>query len=445
MKLNKVTSALVALGVVSLAGAAQAATNNPVVYITGSTAARATFYAAATTAGQIFDATGEPSGDPKAVSPSPGSGANQIVYEGNVGGVLVDIDCSWTGSEAGIASVAGQPLNQTLDNPQLGLANGSYALPGVPPTFYTQSSGWTTTSALSGISGAPSVPDLSMADTSQAVSQTPKSLYNLTDYGVVGIVPFTFMKGYQKTPNAAWNNTANITTAQINQLIGAPQPANFLTGVATDSTNSVAICGRNLGSGTRANGLLNFQYGINVPVDQYAFRVSYVGGVLTQDTTSYVPDGNGLVEVFNDGFDSGGNVAKELNVDGSNQGIVLVGYLGISDAAAAAVATSGQISLGGGNATYMTWNGVYESDSGVVNGSYTYWGQEHLLGTIGQSPTSQAGLVATAIVNGLLANENASGIQSGNITTHAQTGVLAKSLMQVKRATDVGFPVVGHY
>ena len=108
--------------------------------------------------------------------------------------------------------------------------------------------------------------------------------------------------------------------AQINQLIGAPQPANFVTGVAADNTESVAIVGRNLGSGTRANALLNYQYGINNPVDQFAYNVSYTGsGLLTQNTASYVPDANGLVEVFNDGFDSGGNVAKELNVDGSAQ------------------------------------------------------------------------------------------------------------------------------
>lgn len=445
MKVNKFTSALVALGVVSLAGVAHA--TNPVIYVTGSTAARATFFNAATTAGQIFDATGEPSGDPKVVSPASTdtSGANQVVFEGNINGTLVDIDADWTGSEAGIASVAGQPLQQTLDNPGLSLGAGSYPLPGVPPSYYTQASGWTSIAALSAIPGAPAVPDLSMADTSQAVSQTPKSLYNLTDYGVVGIIPFTFMKGYEKTPDAAWNNTVNITTAQINQLIGAPQPASFLTGVAADSNDQAAIVGRNLGSGTRANAMLNFQYGINSTVDQFAYNVSYTGsGLLTQNTATYLPVG-GIAEVFNDGFDSGGNVAKELNIDGTGQSVVLVGYLGISDAFAAQTATSGQISLGGGNATYLPWNGVYESDSGVVNGSYSYWGQEHLLGTIGQSPTSEAGIVAAAIVNGLLVNENASGVQPGTVLTHAQTGVLAKSLMQVKRSTDVGFPVVGKY
>jgi hypothetical protein len=444
MKINKFTTALVAAGILSAAGVAQAA--NPVVYITGSTAARAFFFNAATTAGQIFQ-TGH-AGFPKIVSPvsTQNNGANQIVFEGFVNGTLVDIDATWTGSEAGIASVAGQALTQTLSNPTLGLASGSYPLPGVPPTFFTQSSGWTTTSALSGIAGAPSVPDLAMADTSQAVSQTPKSLFNLVDYGIVGIVPFTFMKGFEKTTDATWTNVVNITTAQINQLIGAPQPANFVTGVASDNAEAVAVVGRNLGSGTRANGLLNYQYGINTPVDQFAYNVSYTGaGLLTQNTASYVPDANGLVEVFNDGFDSGGNVAKELNIDGSGQGVVLVGYVGISDAFAAQTAVAAQTSVGGGNATYLPFNGVYESDTGVANGTYSYWGQEHLLGTVGQSSSSQAGVVASAIASGLLANEVAAGLQTGNVLTHAQNFILAKSLMQVKRATDAGFPQVGSF
>jgi hypothetical protein len=449
MKINKLTSTLVALGVLSLAGVAQA--SNPVIYITGSTAARAFFYNAAKTPGQTF--LSGFAGYPKVVSPTDSSGANQIVYEGyiNSGGTtnLVDIDCSWTGSEAGIASVAGQGLHQTLANSTLGLASGSYNLPGVPPTFYTQSSGWQMTAALSAIPGAPSVPDLAMADTSQTVSQTPKSLYPLVDYGVVGIIPFTFMKGFEKTADATWSNVVNITTAQINQLIGSPQKASFVTGVSTDSSESVAVCGRNIGSGTRANGLLNFQYGINTPVDQFAYRVFYTaGGVLSEDTTNalaYTPDANGLVEVFNDGFDSGGNVAKEMNIDGTGQGVVLVGYLGVSDAFAAQTATSGQITAGGGNATYLPFNGVYESDNAVINGSYSYWGQEHLLGVTGQSPTSQAGYAATAIVNGLLANEVAASVASGDIRTVAQTAVLAKTRMQVKRNLDSGFPQVGTY
>ena len=44
MKVNKFTAALAALGIISLAGVAQA--TNPVVYLTGSTAARALVFSA---------------------------------------------------------------------------------------------------------------------------------------------------------------------------------------------------------------------------------------------------------------------------------------------------------------------------------------------------------------------------------------------------------------
>ncbi len=128
MKINKFTTALIAAGIVSAASAVHAA--NPVIYITGSTAARAFFFNAATTAGQIFQA-GHP-GTPSVVSPAStaNTGANQVVFEGFINGTLVDIDATWTGSEAGIASVAGQPLQQSLNNSQLGLASRSYPLPG---------------------------------------------------------------------------------------------------------------------------------------------------------------------------------------------------------------------------------------------------------------------------------------------------------------------------
>ena len=246
MKINKFTSALIALGIVSAASVAQA--SNPVVYLTGSTAARSIIYAAATTSGQIFTGGGTVI---STGSNNTGSGANTIVYEGIIAGVgTVDLDCSFTGSEAGIAAVAGQPLNQTLSNPPDSNASPSgtsYPLPGVPPSFLNPAN-WTTSNAspvpLSSISGAPANPDLTMADTSQAVSQTSKTTYPLTDYGIVGIVPFTLMKGYELTPDTAWSDVNNITTAEINQLLAGPLTANFVTGVAGDNGDSIAVCGR---------------------------------------------------------------------------------------------------------------------------------------------------------------------------------------------------------
>src|SRR5271155_4878879 len=108
MKVNKLTSALVALGVVSMASAYPA---NPVVYLTGSTAARANIFNAMTATGQVFDSG--TAGTVISAAPNNSNGANLIVYTGTIDGNAVDIDCSFTGSEAGIAAVAGQSLKQT--------------------------------------------------------------------------------------------------------------------------------------------------------------------------------------------------------------------------------------------------------------------------------------------------------------------------------------------
>jgi hypothetical protein len=438
MKINKFTSALIALGVVSLAGVAQA---NPIVYITGSTAARAFFYGAATTPNQIF------TGTPSVISTgsnNTGSGANTIVYEGNIAGVgTVDLDCSWTGSEAGIAAVAGQTLTQNVNG-------GTYALPGVPPSFLNPAN-WTVSNAtpvpLSSISGAPANPDLTMADTSQAVSQTSKTTYPLVDYGIVGIVPFTFMKGYNSAPDTAWNDVVNVTTAEINQITAGPLTANFVTGVAADIGDSIIICGRNLGSGTRANFLLNMQYGINTSVDQWAWGNGttsslYNGSGVLQFSGSYAA-GQTPTEVFNDGYDSGSTVQKNMNVDGYNSGVVMIGYMGLSDAANAHAGTVG------GAATYLPFNGNYESDSGVINGSYSYWGQEHLLGSIGQSSTGTPGITATNIVHGIALQLTSvgAGTKTGAVgpTYTAQSNLIPKGLMQATRGTDSGFPTQGQF
>jgi hypothetical protein len=426
MKMNKLTSALLALGVISFASAAQA---NTVIYLTGSTAARSIVFNAAETAGQIFTA-------PATLPAGGNSSSSSIVYEGTITGVgVVDLVASFTGSEAGIAAVAGQNLTQNVNG-------GTFALPGVPPSFLVGPT-WTTSHTLpiAGDGRGVSVPDLTLADSSQAVSQTPKSLFNLKDYGIVGIVPFTFQKGYEATPDQSWNDLVNVTTGEANQNLAGPLVANFYTGNAADS-DSVVIVGRNLGSGTRVNTLLNAQYGINTPVDQFAYDVSYptaTPGVLTFGGSFAA--GQAITETFNDGFDSGSGVQKVLNVDGTGSGVVLVGYVGISDAKNAFNHTSG-----GGAAAYLTYNGVYESDAGVINGSYSFWGQEHLLGTVGQSGVPLT--VGNAVASGIAAQLTSSGAgtAAGNVSTNpSQSVLIPKGLLQVNRSADAGFPVQGPF
>lgn len=437
IKTNKISAALIALGVISLASVASAQTT---IYLTGSTAARAAIYTACTTPGEVFLAAGGvvPTGPTTLSSGSSftGSGANNITYEGYVstGGTNnaeVILNCDFTGSEAGIASTAGTTLTQSVNG-------GNYALPGVPATFLA-APGYTA------VSGTSTRPDFSMADTSQAVSLTPDSgSTKLKDYGVVGIVPFTWMKGYEASATAAWNDVTNVTIPQLGVAIGGATPANFITGNPAD-TNLVVVVGRNEGSGTRVNNLLNLNYGVKTPVDQFAIDSTYPSGtpgVLTFGTGA----GFTLTEVVNDGYDGGSSVQKALNVDGgttsgngSAGNYVILGYLGLSDANNALLSAKWPTGGTAGAPTFLPLDGVYESNGAVEQGNYSYWGHEHLLGQSSEYSSSNIyGYTSVALVNGILAAETSLGL--GTVAT-GKDYIIPASLMQVTKSTDVGYPV----
>src|SRR5271170_7093681 len=101
MKIKKFTSALVAMGVLSLAIAAQATQSSTnVIYFTGSTAARAFIFNALTNVGSVFDSGF--GGKIISGSPNNANSSQFIVFEGPINGTVVDIDCDWSGSEASI-------------------------------------------------------------------------------------------------------------------------------------------------------------------------------------------------------------------------------------------------------------------------------------------------------------------------------------------------------
>ena len=435
MKLNKLTLALVAGGIISLASAAQAQT---IIYLTGSTAARQQVFNALTTAGQVFTAvTGK--------YPGAETGSDNIfAVEGNVTG-LGDViyNCSFTGSEAGIAAVANQPLTQSLPNDPNG--TGPYALPGTPQPSYLTGA---TLAAMTGATAA-HASDLSMADTSQTVSRTPISVASLHPFGIVGVVTFTFMKGYDSAPDAASGRLTNVPVNAFynNLVLGDNLNACNYTGNAADTADGVAVVGRNFGSGTRANTLLNGAlYPIRGTVIQYAHGTgaqlypSATPGVLTfSGNYNYVSSAN-LFNVGNDGFDSGKGVRQEMQTDwnSTSGGVIGIGYLGVSDAKSAALASDQ-----GGNhfATYLTYDGVYESDAAIITGAYPFWGTEWLYGQV--TPSSAALTAGAALQSGIAANVAAIAAQPAghDIRNNDSSTIIATGLMQVSRGHgDSGFP-----
>lgn len=437
------TAALIALGIIS---SASAVTTNE-VHVTGSTAFRGNFFTAATTAGGIFDTAGT------ALNGAT-SGSGQVTFVGNIGGVPYALECSWTGSEAGIANVDGV---STLANP--GLPNSGFGaanLPGATTTF----------PKIDGTSGGfTGVGDLTMADTSQAVSLTkPPAHPALHDYGIVGVVTFVWEKGKNSTGNpastdagdAAWGRLVNVTQPQMLVALGSTVNANFLTGNAADNTIPVAMIGRNAGSGTRVNTLLDTQYGVGSSVSQFALNSTYSGsGVLTYtvvpnnqaatypsvasslaNTTSYTTTPN-FVSVADDGYESGGGVSQCLSCDCSGSEVITLGYLGLGDAKAArdGKAASGTNPAQPGGAVFLTLDGLAYNDAAVVNGTYSFWGHEHLYGNSGH--TTIIDNAAAKIKSGVAA---VGGLGTGSATAQSSAIVYADMLADKSGGGDTGYP-----
>jgi len=202
MKIIGLALALVlGLGIASQAGAQN------YLYLTGSTAFRTVAFSAITNS---FDTV--PAIATRDSTASSGNNANYMLFHRNVAGADTWVDCHWSGSEDGIASVAAPGANPSY----FLLTDGSVTgiLPTVPRSTETNAS--------------PIAPDFCFADNSQSVSLTrTPSLTTMgtnqfrfdTPAGVVGVVPFTWAKNKNTTNCAGWLNLTNITTTTGRSVI----------------------------------------------------------------------------------------------------------------------------------------------------------------------------------------------------------------------------------
>src|SRR5581483_3962692 len=405
MKKSLITAGLLALGLISTASA------NTIVTLTGSTAYRAVVYQACTTPGVVFASAASGAPADVAVVSTPANpnnnGANDIVYEGyikNTDGTytLYDLVCSFTGSEAGIAAAA---QSAGINNPTPAFNGGTSPLPGVPPKYLTQASGWQTKG--DGTTTVPHTTDLAMADTSQAVSLTKSVAGTATELaipgggtGIVGIVPFVYMKGHNSAPTtSSWGHLVNITHAAVRVAIqsGAQVPRLFTGNAGDPDTDQVIVVGRNIGSGTHVNQMLDLGIPVATPVDQFAINSTYsAAGVLTQNGVIAYTDAN-VLEVGADGFDSGGSVANCLKCDGKGSAFIPIGMLGLSDAFGLPIHTGGAEA---GGAVALPLDGVTESNGAVENAQYGDWGHEHIYGKHGQLSTDPGGIVGAHVRTG---------------------------------------------
>ena len=462
MKLNQsITAALIALGIISSASAAN------VIYITGSTAFRSSMYNAISTgasAGGVFDTTPDVCG----YANSNKSKSSWVLAHGNIGGVETYISAAWSGSEAGIANVAGI-TSQTI--------NDGAPLAGVPQVFLKPD-----ITVNPANSGSPALPnstqleatahaaDLTMADTSQAVSLTSPTANGgankLTDYGIIGIVPFTWYKGVVNSQDAAWSRLTNLQSYQAAALLGGGHvTADLLNsgavGGINDYDHNVYLIGRNKGSGTRVNQLLAAGYPVNTPVSQYAVASTVgVNPSTGQYGLYYVGGAYSLTAVNDNGYESGGDVAKALNLaaqgytDANSAPILTVGFMSTSDAGTVSGPVTGAFT--GAMTNWLTYNGVMESDGAIENGSYLPWGHEHIMGKHTPDNTAATALVPklfTSVKSQLVNNDTVALSDWGTVgwndkydpaTLHS-AGIYAY-YMNADRGvsgSDAGFPVSG--
>ena len=317
MKINKSILAL-ALGL-STAGLVNAET----IYVTGSTAARSAFYAACTTAGQVFTAVPQITTYGKA--PASANGATYMIFTGTLnvaGNPVVTISTDWSGSEAGIKDVA---LNHTE----------AFAVPTAGELGQFNAGAPTTT--------APFPVTLAMADNAQSYSFTASPAVTGSE---VGVIPFEYVR------NNGLFTGGNVTDTQIRAALGGFANLSLFTGgnTANDINTYVYVSGRDNSSGTRANAFGTSGFGIKTTPVQ--IEVS-AGGVMQQ-----VPPLSGIYG-GDFGYSSGGTLAGTMgsntagstdNQNGPNAvpGFSVIAYLGYSDAATAVA----------DGATALTYDGV---------------------------------------------------------------------------------------
>ena len=370
-----------------------------VIHITGSSAFRGATHNAIlnilNTSGRTYGYTG-----------STLSGASQAIFKGTTknGGASVTIKTSFSGSIAGLQTVdQGLNVNFLADNA-------------------TTSAGGTASLA-TGTSA--SVPEIALSDVyaSSAPFETP----NLVEAGAspVGVIPFKWVASCD-APAGLSNMTPQIAQALF--PTGSTKLATF-TGSSADEAVNVYALGRDFDSGTRATAFAETGVGNSNPVKQYSPTAS--GGKVTSQAfwSSYTLLGYS-VATGNGGYSSGGTLADMLRNHTTGTGTIgghYVTYLSTGDANRA-ITGSGSSNTGASyaNAKELTYNGVAYSATAVQEGSYTFWGYEHL-----SYNTADSGIATVA-------EDLATQIHDTDATA---SGILMSS-MKVTRNSDGG--IVGY-
>lgn len=350
MKLLKIA----AMGLVAL-GFAEAASAQQKVYITGSSAFRTYAHTAIM---KLLGATGStlPDGSGYGYTGSSLSGANAAIFKGTYKGQSVTIKTSWSGSAAGVQTVASSTSEFTvgyLDDSVSTSTSGTGSLSDPRPTSASPRDA--------------AVPQIAFTDVFQA--STPfrgtvggKKYDSLTD-NIVGVISFQFVKS-QGAAVGITNMTPQL--AQATWIGLGYCPLALYTGNPADQGTKVYATGRDADSGTRISAFAESGIGNTTTVQQYdcAAESGGVAALYAQQVVNGItfPPGEG-------GEASGGTLAGANKMGKSGLANSYVSYMGTSDAA----------TLVGNKGSTLTYNGVGYSLQAVQQGQYTFWSYEHLV------------------------------------------------------------------
>ncbi len=344
------------LGSIALLGMTGLASAQTKIYLTGSTAFRAS---ANNEIDNLLAANGGTI--TKASDNATFTSANVITWTGgNIGGTAVTIKASFSGSGAGIQTVAAPTGTFTVGF----LPDGATGTANPDPRTNTS------------VPRELAVPDIALSDVFQASTPFNRTFNGvtyaaLTD-NVVGVVAFTFAgsKGFP---------AGQTMTPQIAQTLftGGLVPLSEFTDSSNDDNTGVIATGRDADSGTRLTTVAETNVGVRGVLKQYQPTVS--SGTITALNPYPAKTINGVNYGAGDGGESSGSslrayltdtvtAAAAQNVDGTLTGGFLVTYLGVSDFNA----------VSGSGAVALSYNGIAESQAEIIRGPYTFWGYEHL-------------------------------------------------------------------
>jgi hypothetical protein len=365
--------------------------------------------------------------------------ASYVLFSGTIGGNLVYIKGSWSGSEAGI-----QTVSQIQVSPAV--SGTGVAIPFLPTSALTGVT--VNTTAVTPAATANEVPDVALSDTWQSTSQyastaaisvggttwnyAPLTGANSYSDGIVGVVTFAWVASNHGNIGSSGTIT-NITNQQAQALYtvsklgqGGSLPLGFFTGNSADNTYNVYPIGRNPDSGTRLSTFAETGLGAVTTVTQFQPQdsanalVTATSQAISKIVLWPLDTVNGIPVVkANSGYDSTTKQLGAISQDCSSiatpqgTGAILVTYMSNGSAGTASTSPAAGRKL--------TYNGIAPGNAAVQNGLYSFWAYEHMYYRAGSAVSSIADAVAAQI--------------------HDTTASITPGSMNVSRTTD-GYKIV---